>query len=271
MKLRKIIIKNYRLLKDVELRIDDITAIVGKNNTGKTSLMSFIQLILSSRNKQFSFNDYPISLRNDLYQYILNVDLDNFDIGEIVNVFREPSIRMEVDYSLENEHEHIGMLRPFIIDLEVSVDKAILEARFDLIITKEKFKDFVNKIRSNKDYNTDEENNKKNVIREHLIECFSHFYKLSVYAIDPENEDVRQLKTQEDLKRLLSVHFIRAERVLDESDEGNEKPLEKLLESIFEPIIDLENGIEVDEGERKQNLKNYEWSYKMRFLNLIMR
>ena len=99
MKITKVIIDNYRLLKHVELRVDDTTIIVGKNNTGKTSLMNFIQLILSDRNKQFTFDDYPVSLRNDMYQFIMDVDLDTYNKEEVTRFFKEPSIRIEIDYS----------------------------------------------------------------------------------------------------------------------------------------------------------------------------
>ena len=47
MKIRDIAIKNFRLLEDVKLNIEeDITLIVGKNNTGKTSLFEVIKYVL---------------------------------------------------------------------------------------------------------------------------------------------------------------------------------------------------------------------------------
>jgi len=254
MKITKVIIDNYRLLKHVELRVDDTTVIVGKNNTGKTSLMNFIQLILSDRNKQFTFDDYPVSLRNDMYQFIIDVNLETFNIEEVTNFFKEPSIRIEIDYSSLKEDSPIGMLRPFVIDLDSKVTQAVLLAKFGLTVSKELFSTFIYEIRSNKEYIDGDDTVRKSIIRDNLAITFSSFYKLSVYAVNPINEEDKQLKTQEELKNLLSIHFVRAERAMDESDEGNNRPLEKLLDRIFSPITDLENEDESKEGKKKSEI-----------------
>lgn len=47
---RKICIENYRLLKNVEIDLDkSMTVFVGKNNTGKTSVMRFMQEVLGNK------------------------------------------------------------------------------------------------------------------------------------------------------------------------------------------------------------------------------
>lgn len=52
MKINKILITNFRLLENVSINIEnDITLIVGKNNTGKTSLFEVINMFTSE--KQF--------------------------------------------------------------------------------------------------------------------------------------------------------------------------------------------------------------------------
>lgn len=43
MKIKKIQIQNFRLLKNLELDVeDDLSLIVGKNNVGKTSVLSIM-------------------------------------------------------------------------------------------------------------------------------------------------------------------------------------------------------------------------------------
>lgn len=69
MYLKKLIIKNFRLLLNVELDIDETaTLIVGKNNSGKTSFMNFLLKVLE--NKKLTFADYPIVHRKKLYEGI---------------------------------------------------------------------------------------------------------------------------------------------------------------------------------------------------------
>ena len=63
MKLERIRIKNYRLLHNVELNIDkDLTLVVGRNNSGKTSLFSLLLAIFSGdKINKLSFSDFSLS------------------------------------------------------------------------------------------------------------------------------------------------------------------------------------------------------------------
>ena len=54
MKVFKIEIENYRLLKDFSMDLEkDLSLVIGKNNTGKTSILSVLDKFLghSDRNK----------------------------------------------------------------------------------------------------------------------------------------------------------------------------------------------------------------------------
>ena len=64
MKISSIEIKNYRLLQNAILDLDaKTTVIVGRNNTGKTSLLHLLNQILG--NKPLVYNDFPIAIRKD--------------------------------------------------------------------------------------------------------------------------------------------------------------------------------------------------------------
>ena len=50
MLLSKITIKNYRLIINAELNVDsNITVLVGRNNTAKTSCMNLIEKVLDNK------------------------------------------------------------------------------------------------------------------------------------------------------------------------------------------------------------------------------
>ena len=58
MKIKQIKVKNFRLLDEAVLNIeDDITLIVGKNNTGKTSLFEAINIFTKDK-QEISFEDF---------------------------------------------------------------------------------------------------------------------------------------------------------------------------------------------------------------------
>ena len=74
-------INNYRLLKDIEVAFDpSLTLIVGKNNSGKTSLINLIQAIISGK-KHLDFSDYPLECRKTLYDLLYDFLSGNDDIN----------------------------------------------------------------------------------------------------------------------------------------------------------------------------------------------
>ena len=75
MYIKAISIKNFRLLQDSTLQLNqekkqDLSLPAGKNNSGKTSFIVLFDKFLRPEHYKFNFNDFPISLRND----ILNTD-----------------------------------------------------------------------------------------------------------------------------------------------------------------------------------------------------
>lgn len=69
MKLREIIIKNFRCLADVSIPVTDTTVLVGENNSGKTALLEALRIALpnsaSSREAPFDEYDYHMVRAED--------------------------------------------------------------------------------------------------------------------------------------------------------------------------------------------------------------
>lgn len=254
MKIKKITIENFRLLQHVELMVeDDITLVVGKNNTGKTSFMNFLQMVLDDSSSGFTFDDYPVSLRDKIYDFIMNSDLEHLKENDAGKVFLEPLIKLNIDYSSEDENSPLGSLSPFVIDLDSAITTAIIDIRYRLIIPMDELIKIIKAIRSDEKYDIPGDNSKKDLIRKYLSSFFPQYYKLKITAVNPTNLNDYQEKSKEDIKRLLSIYYIRAERAMDESDDGNKKPLEKLLNRIFIPITDIDSQADL-EGQRKKEL-----------------
>lgn len=72
MKIKKIKVENYRLLKDFYIDLEDeLSLVIGKNNTGKTSLLSVIDKFLNQSDKnRFSYDDFNIDSKNKLQSLI---------------------------------------------------------------------------------------------------------------------------------------------------------------------------------------------------------
>ena len=67
MKLRKVIIKNFRCLVDISVPIRDTTVIIGENNSGKTALLDALGIVLrrSIIGKGTPFNEYDYYMAED--------------------------------------------------------------------------------------------------------------------------------------------------------------------------------------------------------------
>lgn len=77
MKISLIKVNNYRLLKDFELDLEGVLSlIIGKNNCGKTSLLSVLERFLVSDQNNFSFNDLNISAQKELKDKIEKETID---------------------------------------------------------------------------------------------------------------------------------------------------------------------------------------------------
>ena len=130
MYLKSIRVENYRLLKDVTISFDSsLTLFVGKNNTGKTSIMHVIEFLLSN-STQLPFDDYPLECRQTLYSAIERYwqsESENpiTDFKQSVPITK---VTMTVDYSDDN----MGNVSSFVIDLDENVNHAVIQVSFDI-------------------------------------------------------------------------------------------------------------------------------------------
>ena len=116
MYIQKIHIENFRLLKNVDIVLDkSLTLIVGKNNTGKTSVAHLLQSIINEK-KNLSFNDYPLECRKQLYEEYNSGDDSAYEqttlkqfyeikYGEVINAinFFKPDAVYSTDHGVKGE------------------------------------------------------------------------------------------------------------------------------------------------------------------------
>jgi putative ATP-dependent endonuclease of OLD family len=68
MQIKDITIKNFRGIESVELPLGRLTVLIGENNTGKSSILSVINKVLSRgfvSRKSGQFDDYDFHLNDD--------------------------------------------------------------------------------------------------------------------------------------------------------------------------------------------------------------
>jgi putative ATP-dependent endonuclease of OLD family len=142
MYISKVIMKNFRLLKDITLDLEKeqkkkLSLLIGRNNSGKTSFIMLFDKFFRNDTVKFNFNDFSLCLR----EQILAIDEDT-DVNEL-------SIKMmlEIEYTKDDSLENIS---EFILDLdpqknsvkilfECSINKKNLLKELALIEGKERF------------------------------------------------------------------------------------------------------------------------------------
>ena len=227
MQLSKIKIKNYRLLIDAELEVDPkTTLIVGRNNTAKTSCFSCVGNVLDG--KIVSFDDYPLLRRDDFYSKFEKFMDKKISYDDLCKQIEVISIEFLVDYSLDDPDDNLGALSPFIIDVDVDTTTALIRAEYRL---KTDEKNLWALLESS--YYKDGAFSPSEEAHKILADSFDKLFGLTVYAINPNNPDDKQVKSQKELHDLFPFHAIPAERVLGE-DDTHSSSLGSLISEFFD-------------------------------------
>jgi len=218
--IKKAKINNFRLLKNIELSFNDkSTVIVGRNNSGKTSLAEIFRRFFSEINSQkFKLEDFSICAIEEFRKTLISKLADE-DENVIRDLFPRIELQLVIDY--EDNKSDYGVLSEFIIDLEEDNTEAIINISYQL--KNGKIKAFF--------YDLDDPNNPEflNIIRERIVK----FYTTEIATIDPTDcTNIRKVE-QNKLIELIGVDFINAQRGLDDITESEKDVLGKVLSSIF--------------------------------------
>ncbi|WGE80789.1 AAA family ATPase [Actinobacillus equuli subsp. haemolyticus] len=223
-------IKNFRLLSDVELALENkITVIVGRNNSGKTSLTEIMKRFLGNDSPLFQLEDFSAECY-EKFKELFRAILKNKDCERAENELSEselrtnlPGIELCLTIQYDKEVPDFGSLSPFIIDLNEDCTQAIILIRYELEYGKLKafFEDTIDLA-------------DKALFSQELRKRISNFFTTKVWAIDPNDVDNQRELTLKDVKKLIKVDFINAQRGLDDITAKESKPLARLLEGFFD-------------------------------------
>ena len=204
--LSKIKVKNYRLLINAELSIDkELTLIVGRNNTAKTSVINFIINVLSG--KPFSYDDYPLLRRKSVFALLTKFINKDITYEMFCEKFPKPSIEFYIDYSADPEDELLGTLSPFIIDILEENNTALIKAEYCIKVDENSLREYFSECISD-----------SKEVRDICSKKFNDILGLKIYAINPQNHMDYQEKTKNELEELFPQYFICAERGLGEGN-----------------------------------------------------
>jgi predicted ATP-dependent endonuclease of OLD family len=132
MKITKINIQNYRTLKNVTLDLEDnLSLIIGKNNTGKTSILDVLNKFFNPSTKNiFTIYDF----NNDFYQKLTDNTLFDFNSNIKEEDRQKTSFGIILRLMIEcDENDKIGSVSKLITDLDEKNNKIILQYEYSII------------------------------------------------------------------------------------------------------------------------------------------
>lgn len=135
MKIERIVVKNFRLLRDFSIDLEDsLSLVIGKNNVGKTSLLLILDQFLGSRGeskRSFRFNDLNLDAQEQLKEMMANSFVAE-DVYTPVSI----SLRLIISYA---DTDILANVNPLLMDLDI--DNHYLAIGFDYYLPYAGYKD----------------------------------------------------------------------------------------------------------------------------------
>lgn len=213
-------VKNFRLLKNVNITLQESsTLIVGRNNSGKTSLTEIFRRLFTDKKSHFYLEDFHLSSM-ELFKTALSLKQK----GELDDVIRQalPKIELKLILNYEEDKDDFGILSDYIIDLDENSTIAHILISYELADGKigSLFDGMTNEI------------DISSFIKE-MRERVPNFYATKIYTIDPADSKNKTIIEYSKLRNLINVDFISAQRGLDDVTQNEKNILGKALNNIF--------------------------------------
>lgn len=209
--LKKMKVKNFRLLKDFELDFkDELSLVIGKNNCGKTSSLVILDKMLNS--SKVMWEDINLEYQKELYEKIIG-----FDISEQEKVASLETVNLQLFIEYDDNDSYVN-IQKFMMDLNPENNIIVLE--FISLISAKKIIELKNII------------SEKNIedfksFSKFMSKNFANFFETKKYSrgFDIESNQITQDRSEEidnkDIQKVIKVAGIRADRAVSNDDRNH--------------------------------------------------
>jgi putative ATP-dependent endonuclease of OLD family len=224
-------IKNFRLLEDADIALDDkATIIVGRNNSGKTSVIEIFRKLARTDSTSYSYDDLSLTQHAKFtkalgaYEKSKNKELrsgddDDETLETAIADLPEIVITLTINYEAT---DNLAPLAPFILDLDPGRSDIHIRHRASIADPEALFSAYI-------------EANSKNPqsLDKFLRRTFPKHLITTLDAIDPNDTTNQRPISSADFNRLISVKFIYAQNQIDDLASDGTKGLSKGFESFY--------------------------------------
>lgn len=241
MKIESIHISNFRLLKDFKLDLEKtLSLVLGKNNTGKTSILTCLEKFINSESDKIKAEDFNLDYKKEIESLITSPEQIE-DKEEYDKTLYGIKLRLVLFYDGDDNTSTIFDL---MMDLEPDHNKIVLGYEYSL-----HFNDYEE---MRKEYKSFLNNEKEKVAKKknYLAKTFEYFFKTNQdkffkrrwksidydydnnIILESNFNDLEKSKLKNNLKDIINFKYIDAKRGVTNKD--NDKTLSTQTSEIYE-------------------------------------
>lgn len=239
MYLNKITVSNFRLLKDFSVDLEqNLSLIIGKNNSGKTSLLYLIHKIFNWRDKGgcIRIDDFNIDYKNSLVEMLTK----DHEVDE--KEYEEDGVRLRlyIKYTDDDDLSNVGLI---MMDLDENNYYVVLG--YDYVLPYESYKRLRGKARDNaQKHNSPLKDEVETILDKNISNYFilrrkSIAYDASTNQVDENNYIDLISRPQFHEDALISIGYIDAKRQV--ANKEHDKTLSLQTAELFEKLKSEEN------------------------------
>lgn len=240
---------------------EDVTLIVGRNNSGKTSLSEAFHKFYGEKRPVFEFEDFSVAshkkgetdaptFENALEEFSRYVAAKAGGESEeslriLVESIQNQVPRIKVELHIEYETgegdlpaDDLASLQRFIMDLDPDRKDAIISAEYSVPNVFAMFEEYDELIESLSD-----EDDPFHDFIDFIRNRFRRYYSINYFAVDLQNSANRRPVQISDIHSVCVPEFIRAQRDLDNQSQDNRRKLSRAFESFFVKLTDEDDNV----------------------------
>lgn len=232
MKIKQIKVENFRLLKQFSMDLEDeLSLVIGKNNTGKTSILSVLDKFLNEKTK-FYYDDFNVDFKNELEELVRSEDVPPQSPA------RGIKLKLYIDY---NETDDLSNVSRVLMDLDPDNNNIVLGFEYtvkyeDLIKLRSEYRTFETKELSK---HAEKNTYKPKTLKDFLKHNLEDYFKTRKYSFEydkvikeiTETTPIDLVKENINIKDIISFKYISAKR--DVTNKEKENTLSRQTSSIY--------------------------------------
>lgn len=227
MRINKVRVKNFRLLKDAELCFDEhMTVIVGRNNSGKTSLAELFRRLLLEKVAGFRLEDFSLGAHSEFWAALqmARQEHDETDVRAAL-----PAIEVALTIGYDKSATSFGPLADFIVDLNPDCEETRIEICYRL--GDGKLKAFLTEAEVD---SASGEAVQKAALLQKMKDLVPQYYSCKVFATDPNDLTNKRPLEWTKLRDLIQGDLVSAQRGIDDITHKENDSLSRILSALFE-------------------------------------